>query len=468
VFFNSIQFGVFFLVVFTVYRALPRGGRNGLLLVASLVFYSLWLPSYLLLLLLDIGFNYFFLQRMVRSSSPRLWLALACSFTLGLLAYFKYAAMIVETLLPLLPRSAALHVELPDIFLPLGISFYSFQIIALTVDTYRREIEPIRSLSRYALYISFFPQLIAGPILRGHQFLPQLERGGECNRDRTRRGIWLIAVGLGKKLVMADLLLAPFVDQVFRINAPSVASFHWLAAYSFLFQVYFDFSGYCDIARGLALLLGFELPLNFSEPYLARSPTEFWRRWHITLSQWLMDYLYIPLGGNRRGEPRAYVNLMLTMLLGGLWHGANWTFVLWGAVHGTCLAAHRMIRRREHTDDAPLVWGDVPRIILTFHVSVLGVVFFRSQSLADAMKFFADMFHFGTSYAWPWVPTAVLAICVLLHYLERVIRLRLPAIRQRLDAVWWGAAAEGLAVGAVFALCLLSAGAGGDFIYFQF
>lgn len=207
---------------------------------------------------------------------------------------------------------------IPDVFLPLGISFYSFQIIALAVDSYRDARSAPRSLSLYALFITFFPQLIAGPILRGPQLLPQLLEGARFSSQRRNRGLVLCAVGLIKKMVFADFLLGPFVNSIFAEPGIANAAFHWAAMYAFSFQIYFDFSGYSDMARGLALLMGFELPLNFEEPFLSRNPSELWRRWHITLSQWLRDYLYLPLGGNRSGAARTYLNLMLTMLLGGL------------------------------------------------------------------------------------------------------------------------------------------------------
>ena len=339
--FNTAQFAIFFVALLWVYRLLPRGGRNGWLLGASLLFYTLWIPSYLMLLLIDIGVNYALLRGMVRSARPRLYFVASLVFTLGLLACFKYAAFAVETLGPLAHVLGGAEPPIPEVLLPLGISFYSFQILALQIDAYRGDFEAPRSFPRYALFVCFFPQLVAGPILRGREFLPQLERGGELQPERTRRGLWLIASGVVKKVIVGDFLLAPFVDPVFQHPGIADAPVHLLAVYSFAFQIYFDFSGYTDMARGMGLLMGFELPLNFKEPYLSRNPSEFWRRWHITLSRWLQDYLYIPLGGNRGGSFLTYRNLGITMLLGGLWHGASWNFVIWGALHGGILVLHR-------------------------------------------------------------------------------------------------------------------------------
>jgi D-alanyl-lipoteichoic acid acyltransferase DltB (MBOAT superfamily) len=331
--FNTAQFVLFFALVLVVHRALPLQRRNAWLLGCSLVFYFLWIPAYLLLLLVDIGVNFALLRGMVRSSRSRLFLIASIVFTLGLLVFFKYAVFLVESFTPLTQGLLGYTPPLPEVVLPLGISFYSFQILALQIDVQRGRIDPPGGLARYALFVAFFPQLIAGPILRGHEFLPQLERGGRVEPERTRRGLWLIASGVVKKVILGDYLLAPFVNDVYGNAGVAEAPVQLLATYSFAFQIYFDFSGYTDMARGMACLLGFDLPLNFREPYLSRNPAEFWRCWHTTLSRWLRDYLYIPLGGNRAGALRTYANLLVTMLLGGLWHGAGWNFVLWGGLH---------------------------------------------------------------------------------------------------------------------------------------
>ena len=464
--FNSLQFALFFSVVVFLFRTLPRSWRNPLLLGASIAFYTAWIPSYLLLLAVDIGVNYWLLRAIARSSRPRLFLTLSMVFTLGLLAYFKYAALAVEAMLPILSRGLGVQVSVPDIFLPLGISFYSFQILALAIDTYRREAGETPSFPRYALFVSFFPQLIAGPILRGHQFLPQLARGGDPTPERTRRGLWLLACGIGKKVIVADFLLAGYVDSIFGAPGAASAPAHLLAIYSFAFQIYFDFSGYTDMARGMALLLGFELPFNFMEPYLSRNPMEFWRRWHMTLSGWLRDYLYIPLGGNRRGSGRTYFNVLVTMLLGGLWHGAGWNFAVWGGLHGLLLIAHRL--RGRARDETPLSLRDAPRIFLCFHAVCALWVFFRVTTFADASGIFEALTTRSYLVAWPVLQTLIVLLCIGLHVLERVVRLHLPEIQRWLAGVWYGAAIEGAALGTTLALALAFAGAGGEFIYFQF
>ena len=465
--FNSFQFALFFAAVLVLHRSLPPAQRNGFLLGASFVFYTLWIPAYVVLLAFDIAINYALLQWMVRSTRPRIPLVAAVVVTLGLLAYFKYAALFIETVAPILRAGTGSAPVAPEIFLPLGISFFSFQILGLAIDVYRREILPPKSLSRYALFISFFPQLIAGPILRGAQLLPQLQTGGAPTAERNQRALWLIGSGLAKKVVLADFLLAGFVDGVFGSPGVGSASFHWVAAWSFAFQIYFDFSGYTDMARGLGLLLGYELPANFLEPYLSRDPSEFWRRWHVTLSRWLRDYLYIPLGGNRRGASRTHTNLLLTMLLGGLWHGAAWNFVIWGGLHGVLLMAHRVLSRRANSERA-LGWRDAPRIFLTFNVVTVAWVFFRAPTLADAGAFLAGMAGLGEATGWPVLPTAIVLLSAGLHVVERWARVHGARMREVVNGCWWGPTLQAAALGAIVGLAVSVAGAGNEFIYFQF
>ena len=470
--FNSFQFAIFFAMVLCLYQLVPRSRRGGVLLTASLVFYTLWIPAYLLLLLADLVVNYALMRAMVRSARPRLYLAASIVCTVGLLVHFKYSAMLIETLAPVLAAGLGWTPDIPQIFLPLGISFYSFQIIALNVDIYRGVSPPVTSFARYSLFISFFPQLIAGPILRGSEFLPQLERGGVQSSSRTRRGLWLIASGIGKKVIFADFLLAPFVDTVFVGPETAWAPFHLIAVYCFAFQIYFDFSGYTDMARGIALLLGFELPLNFTEPYLSRSPAEFWQRWHITLSTWLRDYLFFSMGGASRGSTRASFNLFLTMLLGGLWHGAAWTFVLWGGYQGILLVLHRttspmLAKVAPASPSGRRIWN-VLCVIVTFHLMCIGLIFFRATSFADGLTILTSLTTTRYTHGWPAMQMGIVALCMLLHAIERVLRLRLPAIQDACATRWWGTTAEGLALGALVACAIAVSGSGGEFIYFQF
>jgi len=466
--FSTPQYALFLLFVVFAVRIAPRNRRSGVLLAASIVFYSLWLPAYLLLLGADLAINYILLRRMVKSDRPRVYLTVAVVFTLALLARFKYAGFAIETAMPLLTAVMEVPPEIPHLFLPLGISFYSFQIIAMTVDTYRGDIKPIDSFWRYALFISFFPQLIAGPILRSTQLLPQLLSGGHISRERTHRGMWLLISGAAKKLIVADFLLAPFVNEAYSVPGLGTAGYHLCVAFSFLFQVYYDFSGYVDMARGSALLLGFELPHNFLEPYLARNPAEFWRRWHITLSDWLRDYIYIPLGGNRNGEVRSYLNLMITMVLGGLWHGAAWPFVMWGGLHGIWLALHRLFGGDTRTFDRPISWSDAPKIAVTFLGMALVQASFRSPSLEVALEFYGGFASFDFLSGWPPVQTAIVILCCVLHFAERWVREHMPQLRARAREAYLPTLFEGAVAGLLIGICWAVSGAGGEFIYFQF
>lgn len=324
----------------------------------------------------------------------RLWLLItSLAANLGLLGFFKYYNFLVGSLAGLLGVSPrALHL---DIVLPVGISFYTFQSMSYTIDVYRGKLEPVKRLTDFALYVAFFPQLVAGPIVRAREFFPQLFQWQPPSHERTEKGISLILIGLVKKMVLADNF-ARISDLYFGdVAAHPGAWAAWSATFAFAMQIFFDFSGYTDIARGCGRLFGYEFPVNFRRPYLAGSITEFWRRWHISLSSWLRDYLYIPLGGNRKGSWRTYENLMVTMLLGGLWHGASWNFVFWGGFHGLLLAAERLVRDRFQGVSIPewLRLVLVPfRTAATFILVMVGWVFFRASSFQDSFAVLNSMF----------------------------------------------------------------------------
>ncbi len=482
--FVTAQFALFLAALLLLLRVLPRRGWNGVLLAASLLFYGLWIPAYLPLLLVDIGVNYALLRRMLAAApgtrARRGWLAASIVFTLALLLYFKYAAFLMDNAAPLVEAAVGVRFATPDILLPLGISFYSFQIISLAADAYAsqgpagdfRDELPIDGLARYALFVAFFPQLIAGPILRGAEFLPQLARGARPGRERTRQGLRLIASGVAKKVLLADFLLAPFVDPVFASAGVANRSFHWLAMYGFTFQIYFDFSGYTDMARGIAKLIGFELPENFEEPLLSRSPREFWTRWHVTLSRWLRLYLFLPISRAlmRRGGPRwdrsaGGVALLVTMSLCGLWHGAGWPFVVWGAIHGVLLVVWRFPLGR---DAGPIRARDLPAMVAFFHCFALSLVFFRCPDVAHALTYLQRLVVDNGLPGWPVLETGVVAICGALHVSERWLRVHGDAIAEALAASAAGAYGEALLFGLVAGAAVLASGAGGEFIYFQF
>ena len=465
--FNSFPFAFLFAVTYMAFSLVPKRYRATVLLVASLAFYALWVPSYLLLLGALLGANFLLMRAMVASARPKRWLIANIVVVLSVLATFKYTAFALQLSSPLLRGAMHLHVRAPYWILPLGISFYSFEMVSLAVDVYHRRLE-LPPFARYVLFVTFFPHLIAGPIMRGEELLPQLDAGGQRTRERTRRGLWLFAVGLAKKTIFSDFLLLPYVNEIFDAPGATNGPTHLVAAYSFAFQIYFDFSGYTDMARGLSCVLGFELPMNFEEPYLSRDPSEFWTRWHMTLSRWLRDYLYIPLGGNRHGKALMYAALSTTMLLGGLWHGAGVGFVIWGGLHGLLLVLYRALGAQRVDRERPITVFDIPRIVLLFHLVCLAWVPFRAVGWAESVEFYRGIAGRGYASGWPLLPSAVVVSCAALHLAERKLRTGLPALHARIENAAWGLALEGGVLGAVLTLSILASGAGVEFIYFQF
>src|SRR3954454_23014989 len=350
------------------------------ILLASYVFYAWWDWRFVFLLAASTVVNHVLAVAIDRSHGigrRKSFLALAIAFDLGLLAYFKYANFFLSSADNLLGTAWIAHVVLP-----VGVSFYTFMAISYVVDTYRGELVPA-SFFRFAVFQAFFPHLVAGPIVRASELLPQLETPRDPRRVDTSRAFFLIVSGLFLKVVIANHLATHIVDDVFAAPNRHSSLEVLVGIYGYAVEIFADFCGYTNIAIGVALLLGFEFPQNFSSPYSAVSLQDFWRRWHMTLSRWLRDYLYIPLGGNRKGRLTTYRNLMLTMLLGGLWHGAAWTFVVWGALHGGGLAWERFLRDRRAARGRPEPTGAGRRIagrLLTFHFVFLGWIFFRADS----------------------------------------------------------------------------------------
>jgi alginate O-acetyltransferase complex protein AlgI len=380
--FISWEFVVFLSVVLMGLRVMPtRASRQCLLLVASAVFYGSHTPWHLLILATPSLIDFACAARIEETEDAvtrKRWLLLSLVSNLGLLAYFKYADFFADSIGELLGVTT---VPL-GLALPLGISFFIFKTLSYTIDVYRREIPACRSMWRYAMFVSYFPELVAGPIVRASVFLPQMDRKLEPSRERTIVGLQLILLGVTKKLFVADRL-ATLVNPVF-LTPEAYSQFTVLSAVvAYSLQIYCDFSGYSDIAIGVSRIIGFDLPENFNMPYLATSITEFWRRWHITLSQWLRDYLYVPLGGNRKGARRTYINLMLTMLLGGLWHGAAWTFVAWGLLHGVGLAVHKVWTQRISFERRP--FHGVVGWLTTYTFVCVGWVFFRAADFETAI-----------------------------------------------------------------------------------
>jgi len=387
--FVTWEFVAFFLLVLAGLRLMPtRSSRQLLLLVANVAFYGSGTAWHLAVLGAPALIDYACALRIEEAGADvqrrRSWLAISIVSNLGLLAYFKYADFLVDNVAALLGVSTTPL----DVALPVGISFFLFKTMSYTIDVYRREIPACRSLWRYAMFVSFFPELVAGPIVRASVFLPQMERSLALSWRRTTIGLQAILLGVTKKLLVADRL-ATLVDPVFQAPGTYSQGTVICAVIAYSLQIYCDFSGYSDIAIGVARIIGFDLPENFDMPYLAGSITDFWRRWHMTLSRWLRDYLYIPLGGSRCGTARTYVNLMLTMLLGGLWHGASWTFVAWGAMHGAGLAAHKLWMARRGpavaTDARVSLLRSLASWALTYAFVCIAWVFFRAPDFTTAV-----------------------------------------------------------------------------------
>lgn len=393
--FPTLSFGLFFLVVYCVTWSLGRSNewRKIALLLASWFFYGAWDARFVALLFVSAFVNWALAQAIVRTDDDRrgrLLVTLGVAANLGVLGYFKYAGFFLEQLASLLtPLGFGRDLPLLQVVLPVGVSFFTFQAISYLVDVHRRRV-PAASLLDLTLLMSFFPHLVAGPIVRGADLLPQFRRVPTIDRGTVAAALLLILWGLFKKAVIASQLAGALVDPAF-FDPTSRSSFDLLlGAYGYAVQIYCDFSAYSDMAIGLAALLGYTFPRNFDQPYRAASLQDFWRRWHISLSSWLRDYLYIPLGGSRKGPVRTYLNLFLTMLLGGLWHGASWSFVIWGALHGGWLAIERFWSRHR-----PAGLPRAPRwmgIVLTFHIVVLGWIFFRAQGEGEAFAYLGQLF----------------------------------------------------------------------------
>lgn len=382
--FNSSFFLFFFIVIMLFYPFLADRSktRTWYLLLVSLYFYFKTSGIFVVLLLITAAINFVLGKAIYRSKSrqtKRTWLLLSLLWNLGSLGYFKYTNFIVETINQLFGGS----LPAMDIFLPVGISFFTFQTWSYTLDIYYGRLDAIPSFKDFAFFVSFFPQLVAGPIVRASYFIPQIHKKLSLDRDTISRALVLIFAGLLKKGVIADYLSVNFVDRVFDNPALFSGLENLIGVYAYALQIYCDFSGYSDIAIGLAALMGFNLPINFNSPYKAYSITDFWRRWHISLSTWLRDYLYIPLGGNRKGKARQHANLMITMLLGGLWHGASWNFVFWGALHGVALITDKIWINTKLAQSAIFRFFST---ILTFHFVCFSWIFFRSRSFAGAQE----------------------------------------------------------------------------------
>lgn len=471
--FSSNVFLFLFLPVFLgVYYLTPFRHRSLVILIGSYMFYAWWRVDFLLLFFAVTLWNYWAglaVHRCgVRSAAARKWVALGVGGDLLTLGYFKYTNFGVRSFNDMLQSLGSPPVDIAHIILPIGISFYTFQAISYVVDVYRGDTEPTRRFIDFAAFIALFPQLIAGPVLRYKDLADQFSERTHT-WAKFSEGAHRFMQGFIKKVVIADSI-APLADHAFALVHPTTSD-AWLGALAYTAQLYFDFSGYSDMAIGLGLMMGFRFIENFDQPYISQSITEFWRRWHISLSSWLRDYLYIPLGGNRLGTAKTYRNLWLTMVLGGLWHGANWTFVIWGTWHGTILAIERLMGVKGSTREKVFRPG---RWLLTLLFVVVGWVTFRAPSFSDACTMYQAMFtpqglHLSLSYrnAITEMEMALLALSY--------IWVLLVGLRQRLPepAMHWqrvSASAMALTMTPLFALAVLklSAQSYSPFLYFQF
>jgi alginate O-acetyltransferase complex protein AlgI len=474
VLFPTSTFAIFFMIVLPVsWLLMPAVHRwRPFMIGASFVFYGWWDWRFMFLLAGSILWNQVMAVRIHRAAGNdarrKLLLWLAVAGNLGVLGYFKYYDFFVsssQNLATLVGLDLPLDVR--TVVLPVGISFYTFMAISYIVDTYRGDTEPT-TLEKFATYLSFFPHLVAGPIVRPNELIPQLDTPRSPRRVDTSRAFYLIAAGLFKKVVISSYLASNIVDEVFADPTQHSSLEILIAVYAYAVQIYADFSGYTDIAIGIALLLGFNFPQNFDSPYAATSLQDFWRRWHMTLSRWLRDYVYIPLGGNRHGVAATYRNLLLTMLLGGLWHGAGWTFVAWGLIHGVGLCVERFRRERRGTKpEETFTWFDWTwRRFLTFQVVCFAWIFFRAETFEVAWQMITGLFtRWGE--ASPLVTGPVLlaiAVGIGSQYLPRSVPRAVLAAFSRLNLV---------AQAAVLAVALMVTQALGPqdvapFIYFQF
>jgi alginate O-acetyltransferase complex protein AlgI len=469
--FTTLAYAKFFALAFVVtwLCARVRTLRLMFLLGASYFFYAQSGVAFLALIFACSTADFLLSHAIGRAPDPKrrkAWLTLTVVMNLGVLAYFKYAKFGVETALAALDV-LGVHVPVPvlSIALPVGISFFTFESMSYVIDVYRGELEPHSSYLEYLTFVAFFPHLVAGPIVRPRDLLPQLSRAPAWHGGEASSALLLIATGLFKKLAIADYLALNLVDRVFDAPTQYSALECYVAMVGYSVQIYADFSGYTDIAIGSAALLGVHFPPNFRAPYQAHDIVDFWRRWHISLSTWLRDYLYIPLGGNRRGSLRTYLNLIATMLLGGLWHGPSWTFVVWGGLHGVALACNRAWR--EHFGD---VLGQKPLLrtlstFATFQFVLLAWVFFRAHTFRDARLIFGELSTLTTYHPnLDWRVLVVLAFGLGMHFLPLSLEQKLRVRFAELPGI-----VQGVALFAVLLLVRRMASAEAvPFVYFQF
>jgi len=472
--FNSYTFIIFFSIILALhYSPLNWQFKKINLLIASYIFYAAWHPPFVILLLICTLADWFAGKGVASSDTigkRRFFLGIALCVNLGMLAFFKYANFLTENFVWMMSLFSIQYQPLKlNIVLPLGISFFTFQSLTYTLDIYKRKAGPWPSFLDFALFVSFFPKIVIGPITRASDFLPQCPNPTKIDTSKMAWGFFLLILGLFEKVIMSDSLLAPVADLLFnKAGTPDTIS-AWTGSLAFTGQIFFDFAGYSTCAIGVALCLGFTLPQNFKYPYAAIGFSDFWRRWHISLSSWLRDYLYISLGGNKKGEVRTYINLFLTMLIGGLWHGASWTFVAWGGLHGLYLVIERFLK--SIVPDSP-VWTKLPVqlffALITFIAVSIALVFFRADSFGQAFTVIAtlltlapDLPTIRIEYFYVLLTFSITAAILISHWFMR--ERSLEAIMGKMP--WW---LRGVVMAILLIIIVTCSGEDRAFIYFQF
>ncbi len=470
--FNSLSFVVFMVIVLALYysKLFSWTGKKRMLLLASYIFYGMWNPPLVILLWISTVVDWSAGKQLathhLNQRKRKLWLLLSMFVNLGFLAFFKYGDFLLENFVSMMNAIGVDYQARPmDIILPMGISFYTFQTMSYTIDMYHRRTERARTFLDFALYVTFFPQLVAGPIVRAKELLTQFYEPKRATVNQFLWGLFLLTAGLFQKVVLADTLLSGSSDAVFDSGKIMSALDSWTGTLAFSGQIFFDFAGYSTCAIGIALMLGIALPDNFRYPYAAVGFSDLWRRWHISLSTWLRDYLYIPLGGNRHGITRMYVALMLTMLLGGLWHGAAWTFVVWGALHGIYLIIERMLRGVVHIKIGK--YNGILLALLTYTCVNITWVFFRATDFDIALGMIKSMFFMNPEGELIlgefdiFKVMMVIAITFLCHWFMRNTSMKEQSEKLKpitLGIIW----------AVMLFMILISQGTGEQFIYFQF
>lgn len=471
--FSSSLFLVYFLpIFFGFYLLAPRNSRNYVALLGSTFFYAWGAPLFVFVVYASLLVDFWLVKQFSIRKEHRKWLvAASVTVNVGLLGYFKYANFFVENFNGILGSMGVESVAWTSVVLPIGISFFTFQKLSYTLDVYRGKHAALKNFGDYALYIILFPQLIAGPIVRFNEIADQLiDRSAHETVDDRLLGFFRFTIGLAKKVFVANVV-GEVADNAFALQGEALTfSWAWTGLLAYSMQIYFDFSGYSDMAIGLGRMMGFVFPENFNSPYISASITEFWRRWHMTLSRWMKDYLYIPLGGNQKGTGRTYFNLWTVFLISGLWHGASWNFIIWGGYHGFFLVMERLFLGKVYDRI-----GQIPSTLITFFVAILGWVVFRAETLPEAIHYYRSLLSFGQGFS---IPAVSIEFKVTMIIALAFSFLAIIPLLEKLQVQWLAKTDSSIVVTAiktlvaivlfVFCLTMITASGFNPFIYFRF